>query len=60
MTTFTIAPETASNFLDVFGADDFSNDGSESFSLVQHRGEVSTGIVRQLQRLFSDTPSKWN
>ncbi|QNE46135.1 type II toxin-antitoxin system HicA family toxin [Glaciihabitans sp. INWT7] len=35
-------------------------DGSQSFSLVEHHGEVSTGVVRQLQRLFSDTPSKWN
>lgn len=34
--------------------------GGATVTLVQHRGEVSPGVVRQLQAVFADTPSDWN
>lgn len=34
--------------------------GGQTFAVVKHNGEVSPGIVRQLQRIFPDTPSTWN
>ncbi len=32
----------------------------QTFSLVQHHGEVSPGVIRQLRRIFPDTPESWN
>ncbi|HEY0260394.1 MAG TPA: type II toxin-antitoxin system HicA family toxin [Lacisediminihabitans sp.] len=33
---------------------------NQIFSLVAHKGEVSPGVIRQLQELFPDTPHEWN
>ena len=35
-------------------------DGNQTFPVVQHRGEVSSGVVRQLQQIFTNTPKDWN
>jgi predicted RNA binding protein YcfA (HicA-like mRNA interferase family) len=35
-------------------------DTNQTFPLVQHRGEVSPGVIRQLQQIFPDTPKEWN
>jgi predicted RNA binding protein YcfA (HicA-like mRNA interferase family) len=35
-------------------------EGGLTFPLVQHKGEVSPGVVRQIQNLFSDSPKDWN
>lgn len=35
-------------------------DGGQTFPIVQHAGQVSPGVVRQLQSVFTDTPSEWN
>jgi len=37
-----------------------SEDGTMTQSVVQHHGEVSAGIVKQIQDLFPDTPPNWN
>lgn len=37
-----------------------SEDGAMSISIVAHNGEVSPGIIRQIQAAFPDTPKKWN
>lgn len=34
--------------------------GGQTFPVVQHKGEVSPGVIRQLQQIFSNTPSEWN
>ena len=34
--------------------------GGQSLSVVQHNGQVSPGIVRQVQQLWSDTPPGWS
>ena len=41
MTTFTIAPETASNFLDMFGADDFANDVASRSTCIEVEAVIS-------------------
>lgn len=35
-------------------------DGTQTLPVVQHRGEVSPGVVRQLQAVFPGTPDSWN
>ena len=37
-----------------------SGDGAFRFSVVQNGGEVSPAVVKQLQRVFPDSPSDWN
>ncbi len=37
-----------------------SADGTMTLSVVQHGGEVSAGIVKQLQDVFPNTPKNWN
>lgn len=34
-------------------------EGGQSFPVVQHKGEVSVGVVRQLQGIFPNTPDSW-
>lgn len=34
--------------------------GGATFTLARHRGEVSPGLIRQLQAAFDDTPIDWN
>jgi hypothetical protein len=41
MTTITIAPETASNFLDVFAADDFANDVAPRMTCTEVEAVIS-------------------
>lgn len=37
-----------------------SEDGTMTLSVAAHAGEVSAGIVRQIQDVFPDTPKSWN
>lgn len=37
-----------------------SEDGTMSLSVATHGGEVSAGIVKQIQDVFSNTPESWN
>lgn len=37
-----------------------SEDGTMTLSIAAHNGEVSQGIVRQIQDVFPDTPKNWN
>lgn len=37
-----------------------SADGSMQIVIAAHHGEVSSGIVRQLQQVFPETPKNWN
>lgn len=34
--------------------------GGQTFPVVQHKGEVSAGVIKQLQRIFRDSPENWN
>lgn len=34
-------------------------DGGLTFPVVQHNGEVSAGVIKQLQAIFPDTPQNW-
>lgn len=35
-------------------------DGSQIVALVQHKGQVSPGVVRQIQAVFPDAPENWD
>lgn len=37
-----------------------SEDGTTSLSVVAHGGEVSAGVVKQIQDVFPNTPKNWN
>jgi predicted RNA binding protein YcfA (HicA-like mRNA interferase family) len=37
-----------------------SSDGSMTLSIPVHHGEVSAGVVRQIQAQFADAPAEWN
>lgn len=37
-----------------------SEDGTMTLSVAAHAGEVSVGIVKQIQDVFDDTPESWN
>lgn len=37
-----------------------SEDGTMTLAVAQHAGEVSAGIVKQLQAVFPNTPKNWN
>lgn len=34
-------------------------DSNMTFPIVQHKGEVSPGVIRQLSELFEDAPKDW-
>ncbi|MFB2580945.1 type II toxin-antitoxin system HicA family toxin [Herbiconiux sp. P15] len=36
------------------------SDSGMTFPLVAHKGEVSPGVVRQIQQIFPDAPREWN
>lgn len=37
-----------------------SEDGTMTLSLPVHGGEVSAGVVKQIQDVFPDAPANWN
>lgn len=37
-----------------------SKDGARMLSVAAHGGEVSAGVVKQIQDVFPDTPRNWN
>lgn len=37
-----------------------SEDGTRMLSVAAHGGEVSAGVVKQIQDVFPDTPQNWN